>query len=197
MKKLLLLLTILFVSTSAFAALIDVPTFSISVNGEVRDDLDEIILMPSDIATVEILGSNNDNFPHDFWLICQDPGLISGGTIIYSGSLSSIYTATSAEWESIFGFEIFAMFGFEDTTSASDISLADGHIPPAELNGLLVGDISLTTMHSGQIVLSLVSDDFATIYDRQYVLQTTASPVPEPATIAMLSFSAMLFVKRK
>jgi hypothetical protein len=199
MKKLFLLLAILSVSPSAFAALIDVPTFLISVNGVVYEDSEEIILQPSDTATIEILGSDNDNFPCDFWLICQDPGLISGGTIVYSGTLSSIYTTTAAEWEAILGFgpDPFAMFGFEDTTSASSISLVDGTVPPAELNGLLVSDINLSTLRLGEVILSLVSDDFGTIYDRQHVLQTAARPVPEPMTIILLSLGSLLFVKRK
>ena len=198
MKKLFLLLAVLSIAPAAFATLIDVPTFLISVNGEVYEDSEEIILLPTDTATIEILGSDNDNFPRDFWLICQDPGMISGGTIVYSGTLSSIYTAAAAEWEIILGFgpDPFAMFGFEDTTSASSISLVDGTMPPAELNGLLVSDINLDTLHSGEVILSLVSDDFATIYDTQHVLQVTAGPIPEPATIALLCLGVLPFGRR-
>jgi hypothetical protein len=124
--------------------------------------------------------------------------MISGGVIVYSGTLSTIYTATATEWEIILdiGPDPFGQFGFEDTTSASDISLVDGTIPPAELNGLLVSDISLDTLRPGEVILSLVSDDFATIYDTQHILQVPVQ-VPEPTTIVLLCLGGLVFAKIK
>lgn len=198
MRKLFFLLAVLSITPTAFATLIEVPTFLITVNGEIYPDSEEVTLAAGDTAMIEIIGSDNDNFPRDFWLICQDPGLISGGVIVYSGTLSSIYTATATEWEIILGFgpDPFAMFGFEDTTSASNISLVDGTIPPAELNGLLVSDIELDTLRPGEVILSLVSDDFVTIYDRQHILQLPAA-VPEPATILLLCLGSLLLKRKK
>jgi hypothetical protein len=57
---------------------------------------------------------------------------------------------------------------------------------------LLIDDIILRCDRVGDVTLSLVSDDFATLYDTQAIQQ-----VPEPMTLFLLGLGSLFAVTRR
>jgi len=188
MKKLLVLALVLSVASLANAS------FFLSVDGVVNPPDSEIMLLPSETAIIDVFGSGNSNLPLDFWIICQGPGTISGGVVLYPGNLSEITTMSKDEWEA--AFEAPGMFegvGFPGTTSASYFLLADSVVPPAILDGLLVDEIAFHCDGPGDVTLSLIGGalDSIVVYDTQVIHQ-----IPEPATIALLCLGGLLLRKK-
>jgi len=188
MKKLLVLALVLSVASLANAS------FLMSVNGVVNPPDSEINLQPSQTAIIDVFGAGNANLPLDFWIICQGPGTIAGGVVLYPGSLSEITTMSVGDWEA--SFEAPGMFeavGFPGTTSASYFLLADATVPPPALNGLLVDEIAFHCDGPGDVILSLVGGalDNIVVYDTQIIHQ-----IPEPATIALLCLGGLLLRKK-
>lgn len=139
---------------------------------------------------VTISGDGATASPAAAYLLLEGPGAIAGGTLVYAGSLALYQNLESAATD--MGVTPAEYLGLvKDLTGKtvvdlSFITLADGAIPPAALEGVLVKDILLTW--TGTVKLSLVSDDFALTYDTK--------EVPEPLTIVLLGLGG-LFLRRR
>jgi hypothetical protein len=187
-KKLLVSLLVLSISSIASAS------YLITIDGVV--DPVGFIMMPSNTDTLGIVGVGNPN-PGDaraFWLLVQGPGVTSGGTDLYGGgALDEVRTQTSAQWDAEFELpNAFASFGFPGVTTATSIVLASTTVPVPPLNGNLVGSINFHCEGLDTVTLTLVSDNFATVYDTQ-----TLYMIPEPATIALLCLGCLMLRRRK
>jgi hypothetical protein len=173
-KKLLVVLAVLISASVANAKLI------LNLN-----DAGNAITISGDGATMP---------PTAAYLFVEGPGSISGGSILYPGNLSSyddledIAAILSMSTQDTL--DIFRTFTSRpDLADLSLVTLADGAIPPAPLQGTLVENIGLTV--TGPVLLTLVSDDFMTVFDTKYVA------APEPLSIALLGLGGLFLRRRK
>jgi len=143
--------------------------------------------------TITISGDGATPPPVAAYLFVEGPGSIAGGNIVCPGSLSTyddleaIATALCiSPQDTLDAFRAF--ISKPNLADLSLITLADGSIPPAPLQGTLVEDIWLTV--TGPVVLTLVSDDFMTVFDIKYVA------APEPLSVVLLGLGG-LFLRRR
>jgi hypothetical protein len=144
--------------------------------------------------TITISGDGETAAPVAAYLLVEGSGSISGGNVIYSGSLAA-YDDLEAIAASLWMSTEETLDAFRDFLSKPDlvdlsmITLADGAIPPAPLQGTLVDNIRLTV--TGPVVLTLVSDDFATVFD------TKIAHVPEPISLSLFALSGLFLLRRR
>jgi len=144
--------------------------------------------------TVTISGDSLTASPAAVYLLVEGPGAIAGGTLLYPPALPgglSLYQdleSCAADWGVTPAEGLLLVKDFTGKTVAdlSFITLADGAIPAAALQGLLVKDIGLTWQ--GEVTLTLMSDDFTITYD--------TAKVPEPLTIVLLGLGGLLLRRR-
>jgi hypothetical protein len=83
--------------------------------------------------------------------------------------------------------------GVTGVTSAVFVNLADGSIPPAALNGVLVDLIDFhCTGQPGDVMLYLAEAAVFTVFDTQVIHQ-----IPEPITFALLGLGGLFLRRRK
>ncbi len=188
MKRLSVLLCVICVVPSAEAALL------ISVDGVIDIPFAEVKLKPDETAVIGIHGDGLTPHPVGAYLLVEGPGSIDGHTMVYPGSLAS-YDDLPFPWID-FGpitiDEFRDFLGKPDLMDLSFIILADGVMPPAPLDGPLVDDIIFHCGGLGDVTLTLIGDDFATIYDTQDIQQ-----VPEPMTLLLLGLGGLLAVAKR
>lgn len=166
MKKLVALVLVLGMASLANAAL------TIGVNPAM-----DTVTISGDGATTNVAA----------YLLVEGPGAIAGGTLVYQGSLS-VYQDVEAHAADL-GMtvpEVLAFFGVSDL---SFVTIADGAIPPASTEGVLVSGIGLTG--TAPLVLTLMSDDGTITYNSVNV------PIPEPITITLLGLGGLLLRRRR
>jgi hypothetical protein len=188
-RAVLLLLCILCLVPSANAGLF------ISVNGVIEPPFAEVKLQPDATAVIGIQGDGLTPPPIAAYLLVEGPGWIDGHvTMVYPGALSAYQDFPGWEDPSPPEEQLRAArewFGRPDLMDLSFITLADGVIPPAPLKGLLLENIVFRCDGLGDVTLSLVSDDSATVYDTQLIQQ-----IPEPMTFVLLGMGTFL-MRRK
>jgi hypothetical protein len=143
--------------------------------------------------TITISGDGATASPVSAYLFVEGSGSIAGGNIVYPGSLSEYDDLeTIAGNMGVSTQDALAAFGAfiskPNLVDLSMITLADGAIPPAPLQGTLVDGIGLTV--TGTVVLTLMSDDFVTVFDAETI------HVPEPVSLALLGLGGLL-LRRK
>ena len=190
MKKLLILMLVLGMASMANALLI-------SVNGDTDPEDTSITLAPSQTAVIDIMGEGEAP-PMDAFLIIQGPGSIAGHTMLYPGSITlyqeleefaATIPCTPAEM-----LAMLAGAGYPGATDMSFMNFADGAAPGLPLVGKLVDDIIFHCEGDDppDVILSLVSGDFATVFDTQIIHQ-----IPEPMTVMLLGLGGLLLRRRK
>lgn len=192
-RAVLLPLCILCLAPSANAGLF------ISVNGVIEPPFAEVKLQPDATAVIGIQGDGLTPPRIAAYLLVEGPGSIDRSTMVYRGSLSSYQdfplTVPDIEAPPPPEEQLRAareLLGRPDLMDLSFITLADGAIPPAPLDGLLINDIVLHCDAVGDVTLSVVSDDFATVYDTQLIQQ-----IPEPMTFVLLGMGTFLMRRKR
>jgi len=126
------------------------------------------------------------------YLLVEGPGSIAGGTLEYKGTLAAYADLEQAAADA--GITPAEYLGLvKDMTGKtvvdlSSMTFADGNIPALSTAGVLVSGIQFTWTGTTEVMLSLVSDDFATTYDTE--------PVPEPLSIVLLGLGGLLLRRR-
>lgn len=190
MKRLWVLLCVICIAPPAEASLL------ISANGAIDVPFAEVKLQPDETAVIGIHGDGLTPPNIAAWLLVEGPGLIDGYTMIYRGSLAACQDFPGDWWEPIpTPEEILAMLrefsGRPNLMDLSSITLADGVIPPAPLDGLLVDNIIFRCDGLGDITLTLLSDDFTILYDTQDIQQ-----IPEPMTLLLLGLGGLILARK-
>ena len=186
----LLLLFILCLAPSANAGLF------ISVNGVIEPSLAEITLQPDETAILGLHGDGLTPANMAAYLLVEGPGSIHGYTMVYRGSLSA-YEDLGAIADILGMSAQDVLVAVRDFTGKADIQdlsyivLADASLTPIPLDGVLVDNIIFRCDDLGDVTLSLISDDFATVYDTQVIHQ-----IPEPATLLLLGLGALILAKK-
>ena len=171
MKSLAVFGFMFLLAASANAALM------ISVNGVIEPPLAEIVLQPDETAVIGIHGDGLTPPPIGAYLLVEGPGSIDGYTILYPGSLSAYVDWPQPYWlmdnvqivppdDPLDEFRDF--LGMPELMDFSFIVLANGALPPP-LEGLLIDDIIYRCDGLGDVTLTLIGDDFATLYDTQVI----------------------------
>jgi hypothetical protein len=183
MKKLLALMLVLGISSVAGAALtLDVGLREMDIG---------------DTQAIGVAGDGATDPPLTVYLMVEGPASIDGGTNQYPGGGLEGYDDAEvlAAGLGVSVPELIAQFAefvaMPDLSDVSMITLAAGAIPMPALEGTLVSDITLTGNAEGLATLTLLGDDFATVYD-----SVDVTVIPEPVTIALLGLGG-LFLRRR
>jgi hypothetical protein len=195
MKKILALLLVLAVAQVASAG------FMISVNG-VPNPTAPVVLAPSGHATIDIHGVGNTGATTELYLVCQGPGMLAGGTIVYPGTFPvpcEISTKSAAAYEAgwegwLWGGEVGETgFGLLGVTWATYAVIGSTVNPQPLLNGLLADGIDFHCEAVGPVTLSLWSfGETYVLYDTQEIIQT-----PEPITMSLLGLGGLALIRRR
>jgi hypothetical protein len=188
MKRLFILIFAVCLVSSASAALF------ISVNGVIEPPFAEVTLEPSNTAVIGIHGDGLTPSPLTAYLLVEGPGWIDGHKMVYRGLLSDYQEFPFTEpcpgpCPTIDYYR--ELFGMPELMDLSLITFADAAITPAPLDGLLLDDIILHCQSLGDVMLSLVGDDFAALYDTQAIRQ-----IPEPVTLLLLGMGGLILARK-
>jgi len=192
MKSLAVFGFIFLLAASAKAALM------ISVNGVIQPPLGEIVLQPNETAVIGIHGDGLTPPPIGAYLLVEGPGSIDGYTILYPGDLSD-YIDWPQPYLLMDNVQIVPpddlldqfrdFLGMPELMDLSFIVLAHGVLPQLPLDGVLIDDIIFHCDGLGDVTLTLIGDDFATVYDTQIIQQ-----VPEPMALLLLGLGGLFAV---
>jgi len=188
-RALILLPFILCLASSANAGLF------ISVNGVIEPPFAEVKLQPDETAVIGIHGDGLTSAPVAAYLLVEGPGSIDGYTMIYRGSFASYEdfptdALDAPPFEETLRF-LRQFLGKPNVMDLSFITLANGVIPSAPLKDLLVDNILFHCDGLGDVTLTLISDDFTTVYDSQDIQQ-----IPEPATLLLVGLGGLILARK-
>ena len=187
MKNLLIVFTVLATASIANAALL------ISVGGVENPPDTEINIYPSDVVVIDVTGDGQTLAPLATWLISQGPGTLAGGTMLYPGSLSALYTYVPGSGD---GYEDIVLWleseGYADIQGVSYLEFAHGGDIQPPTTGTLADDIQFHCEDYGEVLLSLLTIDVSGAYDTQVIHQ-----IPEPITFGLLGLGGLFLRRRK
>jgi hypothetical protein len=142
----------------------------ISVNGVVEPPLGKVVLQPGETAVIGIHGDGLTAPPIDLYLFVEGPGSIDGHTGLYRESYY-VELESVADTLGMSAADALALFrdsaGRTDLQDLSLIRLAHNNVPMSAL----VDGIIFRCSGLGDVTLTLVSDDFTTVYNTQTVEQ--------------------------
>jgi len=179
MKKLLVVLMVLSMASAANAALM------LSVGGDIQ--VDEITLLPSEIATIDIQGDGTEPLGIFFM------GVSAGGPASLDfSSAAMIYQGNDSMFAEMDDPDLAGAMGI--TTPFELISLSD--VPPIgtpqlPLTGLLVDLITLHCNGPGDVVVSIFNGN-TELLDSILIHQ-----IPEPITMVLLGLGGLFLRRRK
>jgi len=182
MKKLLVVLSVLAIATTANAAL----RASISVNGVVDPPDTQIILMPSETATIDIHAWNDVSVMSTF-LLMQGPGTLDASQLTLWQQ--SKYTQPSAAFDDLK--VIFEELGYANISQIADFDIQDLSEPFTVPNGVVLDGLKLHCEDIGDVILTVFDADL-NVLDSQIIHQ-----IPEPVTFALLGLGGLFLRRRK
>ena len=189
MKRMMILLFVLCAASTASAG------FIFDIEGdEIQGGTPAMTL--GDTATLQIIGEPPVPVNAALYVaVFGDAVSIDGGTMDYTGNLSSYYDLEDVIIA--YGYVStddlladFHNFGLVGLTDLSAVTLADGSATPAPLTGPLVHGIAVSADRIGVSTIDLLDEALVTIDT------LTVEVVPEPVSIALLGLGA-LFVRRR
>jgi hypothetical protein len=188
MRNLVVLVAVLSMASLASAG------YLISVDGVVNPPDSEIRVLPSQNVFLDIHGDGaTPNVA--LWMILQSteqgkitPGTMSGGTLLYTGSLAALTQYQAADLGTFF-----VDLGYQGVTGNTlYVELFDGAVPPKTTLGTVVDWITFHCEGPGDVLVTLFDGATGAVYDTQIIHQ-----IPEPATLAILGLGALLLRRKK
>ena len=185
MKKLLVLMLVLGLATAANAALL------ISVDGVVDPEDSTIVVLPSEHAVIDVWSDGAAPQPNfGAILFTTGPGTISGGVMLYGGSVAGIVNMTGQDLLDYTAY--LEEYGYTNITSIIELTFADGSVPPLGMSGKVVDEVDFHCEGLPDATIHLVDvGDPSVVYDTQVIHQ------PEPATVMLLTLGGLLLRRRR
>ena len=152
------------------------------------------VILPSDTASLSIVGSGSEAYAFDAYIVIQGPATVTGGNLDYTYGLSAygLYTDddTYVPWMQ-------GIYNDNTIQQVADITFADTTVPVTPLSGTLLDSLILHCDGLGTVTLSLVTmnDDgsaVATVWGTETFIIT-----PEPMTLGLLGIGGLFLRRRK
>jgi hypothetical protein len=198
MKKLLVLMLVLAMSTAA-SAVVDL-TISVTLDpfGDpiyIENPQDtEIYLYPSDYIWLDIHGTVSSTTPINVWMVAVGPGSMSGGQVLVGDGTVTDYDPMDEIEPGFTWGDFFASYGYDVSPMINFIEFYDSSTPIEDLTGILFDYKEFHCDGEGDVVIYVLNADTG---EMEVLDSLVIHQIPEPMTVALLGLGGLFLLRRR